>query len=632
MKTEVTELLGIEYPIIQGGMAWVAEYHLAAGVSNAGGLGLIGAASAPAEWVREQIREAKKLTDKPFGVNIMLMSPYADDVARIVAEEGVKVVTTGAGNPEKYMQMWKEAGVKVIPVVASVALARRMERCGADALVAEGCEAGGHIGENTTMVLVPQIVDAVNIPVIAAGGIADGRGMAAAFMLGARGMQLGTHFVVTKESIVHENYKRAIIKARDIDSRVTGRSTGHPVRALRNQMTKEYLRLEQEGASFEELEHLTLGGLRKSVVEGDVANGSVMAGQSAAMVKEECTCKELIERLVRETDALIKGAGFYDTVSVSAKSAGKLSSGRIAFVYPGQGAQKCGMGADFYEHSKAASELFDMAGELLNIDMKALCFQENDKLDQTEYTQAALVTACLAMTRALTERGLKPDVTAGLSLGEYCAVSAAGGMSETDAIRTVRERGILMERAVPAGEGAMAAVLGMTGEAVLEVIENRKGVSIANFNCPGQIVITGESKAVEEAAAALKEAGAKRTVMLNVSGPFHSSMMRPAGEALAQVLEQVELSELRIPYVTNVTAEYVTDVRETKELLARQVSASVRWQESIERMIADGVDTFVEIGPGKTLAGFMKKINRDVRMYNVGTWEDIEKVAAELLV
>lgn len=312
MKTEVTELLGIEYPIIQGGMAWVAEYHLAAGVSNAGGLGLIGAASAPADWVREQIREAKKLTDKPFGVNIMLMSPYADEVAKVVAEEGVKVVTTGAGNPEKYMSMWKEAGVKVIPVVASVALARRMERCGADALVAEGCEAGGHIGENTTMVLVPQIVDAVNIPVIAAGGIADGRGMAAAFMLGAKGMQLGTHFVVTKESIVHENYKKAIIKARDIDSRVTGRSTGHPVRALRNQMTKEYLKLEQEGASFEELEHLTLGGLRKSVVEGDVANGSVMAGQSAAMVKEECTCKELIDRLVRETDALIKGAGFYE--------------------------------------------------------------------------------------------------------------------------------------------------------------------------------------------------------------------------------------------------------------------------------------------------------------------------------
>lgn len=312
MKTKVTELLGIEYPIIQGGMAWVAEYHLAAGVSNAGGLGLIGAASAPAEWVREQIREAKKLTDKPFGVNIMLMSPYADEVAKVIVEEGVKVVTTGAGNPEKYMQMWKEAGVKVIPVVASVALAKRMERCGADAVVAEGSEAGGHIGENTTMVLVPQVVDAVNIPVIAAGGIADGRGMAAAFMLGAQGMQLGTHFVTTKESIVHENYKKAILKAKDIDSRVTGRSTGHPVRALRNQMTKQYLELEKSGAGLEELEVLTVGSLRKAVVEGDVINGTVMAGQSAAMVKEELTCQELIQKLVTETDALIGGLGIYE--------------------------------------------------------------------------------------------------------------------------------------------------------------------------------------------------------------------------------------------------------------------------------------------------------------------------------
>lgn len=301
MKTEVTELLGIEYPIIQGGMAWVAEYHLAAGVSNAGGLGLIGAASAPAEWVREQIRSAKALTDRPFGVNIMLMSPYADDVAKVIVEEGVKVVTTGAGSPEKYMQMWKEAGVKVIPVVASTALARRMERCGADAVVAEGCEAGGHIGENTTMVLVPQIVDAVKIPVIAAGGIADGRGIAAALMLGARAVQIGTAFVATEESQVHENYKKAIIKAKDIDSRVTGRTTGHPVRALRNQMTKKYLELEKEGAGFEELELLTLGGLKKAVVDGDVVNGSVMAGQSAAMVKEIMSCHDLIQKLVRET-------------------------------------------------------------------------------------------------------------------------------------------------------------------------------------------------------------------------------------------------------------------------------------------------------------------------------------------
>lgn len=312
MKTRVTELLRIEYPIIQGGMAWVAEYHLAAGVSEAGGLGMIGAANAPAEWVRGQIREVKKLTKKPFGVNIMLMSPNADEVAKVIVEEEVPIVTTGAGNPEKYIKMWKEAGIKVIPVVASVAMAKRMERCGADAIVAEGTEAGGHIGENTTMVLVPQIADAVSIPVISAGGIGDGRGMAAAFMLGAEAVQLGTCFVVTKESVVHENYKKCIIRAKDIDSRVTGRTTGHPVRALRNQMTKEYLKLEKEGASLEELELLTLGGLRKAVVEGDVINGSVMAGQIAGLVKEEMSCRKFIKKLAAETDRLMKGKVFYE--------------------------------------------------------------------------------------------------------------------------------------------------------------------------------------------------------------------------------------------------------------------------------------------------------------------------------
>lgn len=312
MQTEITRLLGIECPIIQGGMAWVAEYHLAAAVSEAGGLGLIGAASAPADWVREQIRNARKLTKKPFGVNIMLMSPYADEVAEVIVEERVPIVTTGAGSPEKYLRMWKAAEVKVIPVVASAALAKRMERCGADAVVAEGCEAGGHIGESTTMTLVPQVVDAVQIPVIAAGGIADGRGMAAAFMLGASGVQMGTHFVVTDECQVHENYKERIIKAKDIDTRVTGRTTGHPVRALRNDMTRHYLELESQGAGFEELENLTIGGLRKAVVEGDVKNGSVMAGQIAGMVKERMSCRALIQKIMKETDALMKGTIVYE--------------------------------------------------------------------------------------------------------------------------------------------------------------------------------------------------------------------------------------------------------------------------------------------------------------------------------
>ena len=308
MKTAITELLGIEYPVIQGGMAWVAESHLASAVSNAGGLGLIAAAAAPAEWVRDQIRQAKKMTDKPFGVNIMLMSPEADAVAKVVIEEGVQVVTTGAGSPEKYMADWKAAGVKVIPVVASTALAKRMERCGADAVVAEGTEAGGHIGEITTIALVPQVVDAVSIPVIAAGGIADGRGMAAAFMLGAKGVQVGTAFAASKESIIHENYKNSILKAKDIDTRVTGRSTGHPIRVLRNDMTRKYLELEQAGAPFEELESLTLGSLRRAVQEGDVKGGSLMAGQSAGLVKESLSCEELIRGMVTKAESLMNGA------------------------------------------------------------------------------------------------------------------------------------------------------------------------------------------------------------------------------------------------------------------------------------------------------------------------------------
>lgn len=305
MKTRVTELLGIEYPIIQGGMAWVAEHNLAAAVSNAGGFGLIGAANAPVDVVRDEIRKAKELTDKPFGVNIMLLSPHAEEIAKMVVEEGVSAVTTGAGNPEKYMEMWKNAGIKVIPVVASVALARRMEKYGADAVVAEGCESGGHIGEQTTMTLVPQVVDAVSIPVIAAGGIGDGRGFAAITMLGAEAAQIGTRFVVAKEAVVHDAYKQRVIKAKDIDSEVTGRSTGHPVRQLRNKMTKEYLRLEKEGASFEELEYMTLGSLRKAVVEGDTMDGTVMAGQIAGLIKKEQTCGEIIQEIMQEANQLL---------------------------------------------------------------------------------------------------------------------------------------------------------------------------------------------------------------------------------------------------------------------------------------------------------------------------------------
>lgn len=294
------EMLGIQYPIFQGAMAWIANHSIVAAVSEAGGLGILAAGNAPGEWVREEIRACKAKTNKPFAVNIMLLSPYVDEVAQIVVEEGVKVVTTGAGNAGKYMDMWKAKGIKVIPVVPSVAIAKKMEQQGADAVIAEGCEAGGHVGELTTMVLVPQVVDAVTIPVIAAGGIGDGRGFAAALMLGAQAVQIGTRFLVAKECTVHQNYKDRIIKASDIDTVVTGRSTGHPVRTLRNKLTREFVKLEKQGVSTEELEKLGAGGLKVAVVDGDIMNGSVMSGQIAGMIKKEQTTREIIEELINE--------------------------------------------------------------------------------------------------------------------------------------------------------------------------------------------------------------------------------------------------------------------------------------------------------------------------------------------
>ena len=303
---------------------------------------------------------------------------------------------------------------------------------------------------------------------------------------------------------------------------------------------------------------------------------------------------------------------------------------KIAFIFPGQGAQACGMGKDFYEQTETGKRIFDKATQLMGFSMPQLCFEENDRLDITEYTQAAMVTASIAMMRVLEENGIKPDVAAGLSLGEYCALAAAGVMSDEDAIWTVRQRGILMQEAVPVGEGAMAAILALDAAAIEEVTGAMEGVWIANYNCPGQIVISGEKAAVEEACEKLKAAGAKRAVMLNVSGPFHTGMLTAAGEKLGQVLSRVELHEPRIPYVANVTAQYVKSAGGVKELLTRQVSSSVRWQQSVEAMIGDGVDTFIEIGPGKTLAGFMRKISRDVKTLNVEKLEDIGKAVEAL--
>lgn len=307
-----------------------------------------------------------------------------------------------------------------------------------------------------------------------------------------------------------------------------------------------------------------------------------------------------------------------------------VNMSKIAFIYPGQGAQKIGMGQDFYEQEVSVKALYDNASQWLGVDMPGLCFEENSLLDQTSYTQVAMVTTCLAMTEVIKNKGLEPDITAGLSLGEYCAIACAGGMSVEDAIKVVRKRGILMEEAVPSGEGAMSAILGLEGSIVRQVLEAISGVYVANDNCPGQVVITGTVEGVKKAESALKLAGAKRVLALNVSGPFHSPLLRGAGEKLAEVLQDIAFTELEIPYVTNVTGEYVSEIADAKELLKTQISSSVLWQQGVRNMIANGVDTFVEIGPGKTLAGFMKKIDRGVAMHNIQTLSDIDKVLEEI--
>lgn len=305
MKSIICEMLGIEYPIFQGAMAWIANASLASAVSEAGGLGIIAGGTAPVELVRGEVRKAKEITSKPIGVNIMLLSPHAEEMAKMVCEEGVKVVTTGAGTPGKYMDMWKAHNIKVIPVVPSVAIAKRMVRSGADAIIVEGTEAGGHVGELTTMVLVPQIVDAVDVPVIAAGGIGDGRGMAAAFMLGADAVQVGTRFLTAYECTVHDDYKRKILNAKDIDTIVTGRRTGHPVRVIKNKLSRSFQELDLNVAPLEEYEKLGAGALARAVLEGDMENGSIMAGQIAAIVNKEESCKDIINDLMTEANKLL---------------------------------------------------------------------------------------------------------------------------------------------------------------------------------------------------------------------------------------------------------------------------------------------------------------------------------------
>lgn len=303
---------------------------------------------------------------------------------------------------------------------------------------------------------------------------------------------------------------------------------------------------------------------------------------------------------------------------------------KIAFLYPGQGAQTVGMGKDFYEQSALAKSAYEESAKLLDMDIKSICFEENDLLNRTDYTQVALVTTCLAMTREIIHQGLQPDMTAGLSLGEYCAIVAAGGMSYEDAVKTIWERGRLMHTAVPDGSGGMAAVLGLSGDQVKAVTDSCENVTVANYNCPGQIVVTGKKDAIEAVTPALKEAGAKRVLPLKVSGPFHSPFLKEAGDKLYETLEKVDWKPLKIPYVTNVNAEVITDIDKTKDLLRAQVSHSVMWEQSVRKMIEEGVDIFVEIGPGKTLSGFMRKINKEVKMFKIGSVEEMQTVVEKI--
>lgn len=450
ISTVIDKSLGLEFPIFQGGMAWVADASLAAGVSNAGGLGLIAAMNSNGEQLRAEIKKCKELTDKPFGVNIMLMSPFVEEAVQVVIEEGIKVITTGAGNPGKYMQRWLDAGIKVIPVVPSVALARKMEKLGAFAVIAEGGESGGHVGDLTTMALVPQVVDAVKIPVIAAGGIADGRQIAAAFMLGAVGVQVGTRFLVATECTIAQEYKDKIIKAKDIDTVVTGKRLGHPVRAIRNSFTREYTKAEYNSSevSDEELEKMGVGRLRLAVREGDVSHGTVLAGQVAAMVKKEQPAREIITEMFAQAEEVLNGA----TKWVN------------SICFSGQGAQYSGMGKDLYNSSAAAKSVYDMADGIRK-GTSAQCFEgTTEELCKTVNTQPCVFTADLAAARFLEEKGVKADCVAGFSLGEIAALAFSGILSDEEAFKLVCKRGELMDKAATENPGAMAAVMKITPE------------------------------------------------------------------------------------------------------------------------------------------------------------------------
>ena len=635
MKTRVTELLGIEYPVIQGAMARIADGRLAAAVSEAGGLGIIACGGAPLEWVREQVAIARSITSKPLGANVMLMDPNAGQLAELLVELDINVITTGAGSPANYLPMWKEAGIKVVPVVASSALAARMERLGADAVVAEGTEAGGHIGELTTFALVPAVRQAVGIPVIAAGGIADGRGMVAAFALGAEGVQCGTRFLTVEECGIADAYKQKVLKAKDSDTIVTGRGTGHPVRCLKNKFARACRKAEAQASSPDELEGMYAGSLRRAV-EGDVENGSLMSGQVACLVTERKTAKDVIAELMAEAQALAS----WDLQRMADANAQaerawvpepedgvQFNSDAPVFMFSGQGSQKPGMGKDLLSIPQVA-EAAACATQQMGVDVAYLLAEAPaEELNETRNAQAALTALSLGLSRALMAQGAVPGAVLGFSLGQMSALAVSGMVSDAQLFRILDARAALMSEAAAAHSGAMSALLKADEASVAALCEECAQGQVlvpANFNCPGQIVISGAEEAVARAEEAWSAAG-KRFARLATSGAFHSPLMQDAADKFAAFLEQESFNEPIIPLICNTTARPLS-AAQAKEHLAKHLTSPVRFQESVEYLQGRGFTRFVEVGFGGVLSNLVKRIDRGLDRACV---QDAESLAAE---
>ena len=617
----LNELLGTEFPLIQGGMANIATAPFAAAVSNAGGMGLIGGGGMDADAFRAQIRLCRRLTDQPFGVNIMLMHPQAGAMAQIAAEEHVGFITTGAGNPAPYLPLWKQAGAKVFPVVAAVALAKLVERAGADGVIAEGTESGGHVGEAATMALVPQVCDAVSIPVVAAAAVLLLRitGNAGRLRPGRLRRSAG-HLPAGQRGVPYPRQLQA------------GPAQGPGQLHHRDRAHWGHAR-----ASFEKPDGTGLSGPGKGRRRHGRA-GAVHAGQPAPGGLR----RGHPHRQPHGGGGACSGrsapcAPFSKTCGTAAGSgcprwSRRCAEMKLAFLYAGQGSQHAGMGADLYAAYPAFRAVFDAAPA--DLALKELCFfGPEERLGQTQHTQPCMVAFAAGMTALLRERGIRPDYAAGLSLGEYSALHAAGVFDAQTAIGLVRFRGRAMEQAARGRPGTMAAVLKLDRSALQQVCAAAQAcgtVSIANYNCPGQLVIGGDAAAVERACVLALQAGARRCQPLRVSGAFHTSLMAPAGDALRERFRSLRFGPMAFPMLFNCTGDCLRPGQSIPDLLERQVQSSVYLEDTIRRLEALGVDTVLEIGPGRVLSGFVKKTAPSIRTLAVETADELEAAVAAL--